>query len=162
MLNNMLEDRTTQRLETRLERQQYDEHQLITIKASITRLAYFNTSPTFERATGQIEVNGIPYRYVKRRIYNDSLEMLCIPNQAAVRLHESASNYFKLVNDIDQGAKPDPHAHKTFTSDPFTCIHPLQIEDLPYTITPLGYYFPAHLPFPSLPSIDHPPAHLVA
>ena len=106
-----MEDRATHHLQTQLDQQQYDEDQLITVKVAVTDLSYFTPSPTFERVSGEIEVDGIPYQYVERRIFNDSLEVRCIPNQRALQIRRLGSIYFQLVNDFAQGAKQDTHPH---------------------------------------------------
>jgi hypothetical protein len=48
---------------------------------------------------GTIEVNGIEYKYVKRRIYNDSLELLCYPNTAKQKLQSAKTDFFKITNE---------------------------------------------------------------
>src|SRR5580698_3798791 len=89
VLNDLMQDRSNLQLQSQLDLRHYDESQLITIKLPAAHLSYFNNSAVFERVDGQIEINGIPYQYVKRRIYNDSLELLCIPNQMALKLRIS-------------------------------------------------------------------------
>jgi len=157
-----MEQEATSRLENRLDQQQYDEHQLITIKIPVTNLAYYNNSATFERATGDIEIGGTPYRYVKRRIFNDSLEMLCIPNLAALKLHELARTYFNLVNDIGQGPKHDSHpiTSKSFSSDPFTCIQPVQVDAPQCRILTAHNHFLAPLSSLSISSDERPPVRI--
>ena len=98
LLNDVLVEDATRRLDARLDQQEYNEDQLITIKVPLTSLAYFNNSAAFERSSGQIEINGIPCRYVKRRIYHDSLEMRCIPNQPALQLRQFGQQLFQWGN----------------------------------------------------------------
>jgi hypothetical protein len=77
LLFSSLLDKADRELETRLDENRYDESQLISIKVPVTHLSYYNTSDQFERVDGNIEFGGIQYKYVKRRIFNDSLEVLC-------------------------------------------------------------------------------------
>jgi hypothetical protein len=90
----------TARLETQLDSDQYDTSQLILLKVPIRDLAYYNSSSRFERAFGEIESGGIHYRYVKERLYNDSLELLCIPDNEATRFQSAGNEFFSLVNDL--------------------------------------------------------------
>lgn len=90
------------KLEASLDRNEFDESQLISIKVPITQLAYYNSSTSFERVDGRIDVGGVPYKYVKRRIFKDSLELLCIPNVTAIRLQQSKNDFFRQVNDLQQ------------------------------------------------------------
>lgn len=161
-----MEEAATRRLEARLDNQQYNEDQLITIKVPVTDLAYYNNSESFERSNGQIEINGVPYRYVKCRIYHDSLEMLCIPNQGALQLRQSGKNYFNGVNDVEQqqGAKSPSHpgAHKTFPSDPYIGISQIRLDKPPFRVVPCASHFYTDLPHLFLPTDERPPACVVA
>jgi hypothetical protein len=112
-------------MEAQLDNNNYDETQLISIKVPVSRLAYYSSSKSFERVDGQIEVNGIIYKYVKRRLFNDSLEVLCIPNDAAMRLNTAKDEFFKLVNDLQvnsQSKKGNSHKDfsKSFSTDNYT------------------------------------------
>lgn len=149
LLTGILEQRASDRLEARLDRQQYDEDQLISIKIPLTHLAYYNTSTVFERTNGRIDVHGIPYQYVKCRMYNDSLEMLCIPNAVELKLRH---------------ANPDSHPYvsKSFAPDPYTILPMITIGEPPSTLIQTGYHFLTVLPFLSLPTEHHPPAHAIA
>lgn len=74
--------------------------ELITIKMPIDGLPYYTNSPIFERTKGSITLGGLTYQYVERRIYNDSLEMRCIPNAQATQLTNARDLFFQLVNDL--------------------------------------------------------------
>ena len=63
-------------LVARLDRHDYDDDQLVSIKVPLTTLDYYNSSTSFERVDGQVDINGVHYNYVKRRIFKDSLELL--------------------------------------------------------------------------------------
>ena len=123
LVSGYLQDRADRRLEASLDQAGYDESQLISIKVPLTSLSYYNSSTTFERVDGQIEVNGVLYKYVKRRIYKDSLEMLCIPNSSAMGLAAAKNAFFQQVNDLQQntpqGKKSPaaPHSYKSFSKD---------------------------------------------
>jgi hypothetical protein len=111
-LISLMEDTAKEQLEQRLDETRYDESQLFSIKIPATNLAYYTNSSLFERIDGQIEIEGIQYKYVKRRLYRDSLELLCIPDQAAMRLQTAKINFFQLVYDLQhnlQGKKSGLH-----------------------------------------------------
>jgi hypothetical protein len=129
ILTSMLEARADHQLEARLDINSYDESQLISIKVPSSRLAYYNSSTQFERVDGQIDIGGIRYKYVKRRLFNDSLEVLCIPNQTAMRLQTAKNDFFKGVNDIrqdnDQSKKSGSNSgsSKSFSSTDYYTVH---------------------------------------
>ncbi|HEY8397607.1 MAG TPA: hypothetical protein VIK80_06690 [Flavihumibacter sp.] len=95
-----LEQHTYHALYQQLDEQQYDESELITLKVPIDQLPYYTNSSTFEKVTGSISIGGHTYQYVERRIYNDSLEVRCIPNAKATQLTNARDLFFQLVNDL--------------------------------------------------------------
>lgn len=137
LLTSWLEARADHQLEARLDKNSYDESQLISLKVPSTHLSYYNSSTQFERIDGQIEIGGVRYKYVKRRLFNDSLELLCIPNRAAMRLQTVKNEFFKGVNDIrtDNGpnkkSDSNPGSAKNFSStDYYTVSDLLTVGDL--------------------------------
>jgi hypothetical protein len=158
-----MEDNATQRLEARLDRQQYDENQLITIKVPASCLSYFNVSTTFERVSGTIEVGGVPYQYVKRRIFNDSVEMKCIQNRTAMKWRQSGNSFFGLVNGVErEGSRSHPAINKSFLTDPYTCIRALRFDVPLAALTGHGDRFSALLPVGFTGTDERPPAVSVA
>lgn len=112
LLSSFMQDRANRGLEARLDRDNYDESNLISLKIPLTTLSYYNSSTQFERVDGQVAIGGVQYKYVKRRIFKDSLELLCIPNQAAMGLQTARNEFFQLVNDLQhngQSKKSDSH-----------------------------------------------------
>jgi len=122
--SSYLEEKANERLEAKLDQNDYGDEQLLSLKIPVTNLSYYNNSAQFERVDGQVEINGVQYKYVKRRIYNDSVELLCIPNQTAMNLRSAKDDFFKLVNDLQhtgQSKKTDSHASsKSFSLDSYT------------------------------------------
>lgn len=98
------ESRETAHLVARLDKDQYNADQLIVLKVSADGIPYSNSSATFERADGEIEVGNIHYRYVRKRLYNDSVEFLCLPDRESSRLLKVKNDLLRLVTDV-----PDDH-----------------------------------------------------
>ena len=92
-----------QSLETSLDKDNYTEDQLISIKKPIN-LPYYNNTKDFTRTYGEVEMNGVLYQYVKSRIYNDSLEMLCIPNTSKQQLLNAKNDFAKATFDLQKEA----------------------------------------------------------
>ena len=145
LLSAYLEGKSDKQLEARLDGNQYDDSQLLSIKVP-SHLSYSNSSLQFERVDGQIEVGGILYKYVKRRIYNDSVELLCIPNQAAMSLQTAKNEFFQLVNDLQhngQGKKTNSHPGSSKSQSPspeYITTHVL------FAIGNLHFISPLHAP----------------
>jgi hypothetical protein len=91
--------RADAKLEAKLDKGSYNEDELITVKVPIN-LPYQTNWKEFERVDGEMDVNGIVYKYVKRIVYNDTLILLCIPHEEKTKLQEKANDYFGKVNDL--------------------------------------------------------------
>jgi hypothetical protein len=92
-----------QSLEAAIDKNNYSDDQLISIKKPIN-LPYYNNTKDFTRTYGEVEMNGVLYQYVKSRIYNDSLEMLCIPNTAKQQLLNAKDNFAQATFDLQKDA----------------------------------------------------------
>lgn len=143
----------------RLDRNDYNDAQLISIKVPIKNIDYYNSSTTFERVDGQIELNGVHYNYVKRRIYKGELELLCIPNTTATTLQKAQNEFFKQVNDLqqNQGKKnnsPVKDFSKDYTPSTMDITVPAAIAILP---TAQGFLAAARLPSTYTPTAERPP-----
>ncbi len=106
---NAMEDHATAAFVQRLDDEQYDDQQLIEMKVPLP-MPYQTNWADFERYNGEIEINGVHYNYVKRKVYNDTLILMCIPNQDKMKLNSAKEQFFSLVNDIsaDQKNVPQP------------------------------------------------------
>lgn len=99
LLTDYLEDRADLQLEAQLDQDNYDESSLISIKIP-TNLPYYQNNINYERVDGSINIRGVEYKYVKRRIYNDSLELMCIPDLAKTGMQNARDDFFRLANDL--------------------------------------------------------------
>lgn len=94
-----MQQQATQQMESRLDRHQYKETDLVEIRIPLY-LPYISSTTAFERCDGQIELNGKHYAYVKRRVQNDSLVLLCVVQGASQKIREAGNDYFRQVNDL--------------------------------------------------------------
>jgi hypothetical protein len=164
LLVTYMQDRTSRNMEARLDDNHYDESQLVSVKVPISHLSYYNTDSQFERVDGSIELGGVQYRYVKRRIYNDSLEILCLPDRAATALQAFKGDFYRLVNGF-QGT-PGRHTggssvpHKNPVEDPYLSTDGYTGHAHPCKQLAMAYYQQAFLPSPALSADERPPAVL--
>jgi hypothetical protein len=63
-------------------------------------LPYQANQKDFERINGEMNVNGTIYKYVQRKVYNDTLILQCIPHEEKTELQQKANDYFGKVNDL--------------------------------------------------------------
>jgi hypothetical protein len=97
---SLIESHSETLLESRLEEGRYDRSQLILVKISADHLPYGNTSTAFDREGGKVDIGNLHYRYIGKRLYNDSVEFLCLPDSEASRFQNARNNFFSLVNDL--------------------------------------------------------------
>jgi hypothetical protein len=126
MLSGYLETRSEDNLQAQLDQDIYDEASLLHIKVA-ANLPYTNSSEVYEKATGNVEINGVSYTYVKRRFHMDSLELLCIPNAEKTGIRNARDDFFRLANDFvanssKKNTSSHPHTTKFSVSD-FTEDH---------------------------------------
>jgi hypothetical protein len=161
LLISFIESNANVHLEAQFDENNYDESQLVSIKIPVTYLVYYNNSKSFERIDGQIEIGGITYKYVKRRIYNDSLEMLCMPNHSSMKLQSAKNEFFKFVNDLQQEKKNLPHSGsaKNFSIDSYIENDFLHVDEISFaSLQTPSHYSEIILPCYLL-TYEHPPKY---
>lgn len=106
LVMDCLEQAATVNLQSRLDKQQYDEASLVELRVPLN-MPYMSDWDEFQSYEGETTINGIHYRYVKRKVEKGELVLLCIPNQQKTDLQKAKHDFFKLVNDLQQPGKKD-------------------------------------------------------
>jgi hypothetical protein len=132
ILTFVLEDNADSQLKTSLQNNEFDESQLISIKIPVSYLLCYSIPIAFERVDGKLQIQGSEYRYIKRRIQKDSLELLCIPNPALTKLKAASIEIFRFVNDLnpnESGKSNNSHrgSSKSFSLDYYTLNSPFHL-----------------------------------
>ena len=164
LLSLYMETRADLQLQIQLDDNNYEESQLVSLKVPVTHLSYYNNSKEFETINGSIEMNGIRYKYVKRRIYNDSLEVLCIPDAASMQLKAAKNTFFAFVNGLRHNGTPEKkqsanaNIAKDFTSEYYaTQDFLLTMKDIWFSLS--KHYANHRSPLSSVYALvpEHPP-----
>ena len=164
-VSSFMEQQAEVVLESQLDKNNYDESQLISIKIpAATQLSYYAQAKQFDRVDGKVEVNGVPYQYVKRRLINDSLEYLCIPNQQGIQIRNAKDDFFKLVNDLQhtgQGKKTDSHpgSSKNFSVDCYTVHDLFKVNLVVASVSHDTRSYNENLSVTYFPTAEQPPEH---
>ncbi len=95
-------------LEASLDNNNYTQQDLFTLKIPLN-LPYQNIGTGFERINGEITINGECYKYVQRKVQDDTLFLQCIRHSEKINLEQHSNDYFGKVNDIAGNS----HAKKT-------------------------------------------------
>jgi hypothetical protein len=122
LLTNFLEAKQNIQLEQQLDEKNYDETALIEIRVPVS-LPYQTDWKEFERVDGEVEFNGMHYKFVERKLQGGEMIYKCIPNEGKAQLVNARENFFKLVNDLqtqESSSKKSStanHSVKTFSFD---------------------------------------------
>lgn len=100
------EQQASHHLITQLDKENYSDDQLVEMKVPL-HMPYQTNWTSFERFNGEIVVDGIQYNYVKRKVWNDTLIVLCIPNHQKMKLNNAREQFFSLVNDLNHNNSTD-------------------------------------------------------
>ena len=109
-----MQQKANQRLETVLDNNSYDESQLVEIKVPV-HLPYQTSWTSYQRYNGEIELNGVTYKYVKRKLANDTLYLKCIPNLEKMHLETARNEFFRISNNLLQNSSKKQDNTKSVT-----------------------------------------------
>jgi hypothetical protein len=146
LLISSLVKKADKELEARLDDNSYDESQLILFKVPITKFSYYNPSDRWERIEGSIEVGNVYYKYVKRRILEDSLEVLCIPNSRAMELQA-----------VKRQAS-HPLSFKILSPEPYVSTVVCSVAPSPCRSLPRAFYYLIFIPSHPRYTEERPPS----
>lgn len=121
------ENRESVGWESRLDHRQYDPDQLVLFKVSAASVPYSTASAGFERADGELQVGNIHYRYVLKRLYNDSVEFLCLRDAGNGRIQHAKSEIIHLALDAPDGNNHGKSSPAGKNSSPLLTIFYQQI-----------------------------------
>lgn len=96
-----LQHKANSQLEARLDNNLYDNSQLIELKVPL-KIPYQTNWSAYQRYDGEVEIGGRMYKYVERKVANDTLYLKCISNDKKMHLETVKNNYFKATSDIIQ------------------------------------------------------------
>lgn len=104
--------KTTLELVRRLDKNQYSQDEIVTLKVPFA-IPYQLNSSDYERVDGEIEYGGEFYRLVSQKLTNDTLFIACIKDHSSNRIHKALADYVKTFTDKPTQSK---HSAKGFLS----------------------------------------------
>ena len=87
-----------------MDESRYNTGDLVQIKIPL-HLPYYTSQTDFERIEGEVTYRGVYYNYVKRKVANDTLYILCLPNEAKSKLHGAQTDFANNTNDLPSGTQ---------------------------------------------------------
>ncbi|HEX8356422.1 MAG TPA: hypothetical protein VF610_03380 [Segetibacter sp.] len=134
-----VQQQSDKQLVAALDKDEYNEADLLILKVPLS-LPYLNNQENFERVDGEITVDGKIYKYVKRKISEGNLVLLCLPDHNKMRLNSAKDDFFKYANDLVKNnhskksdhskegsfkkiiSDYDSHTHELCADNPTKCI----------------------------------------
>lgn len=104
LLFQVLIRQSDKQLTHKLDNNLYSKDDLVEVKIPL-HLPYQTNRSEYERFDGSINFDGVHYNYVMRKVSNDTLHILCIPNHKKTQLYNVQSDYQKLVSDVPSNKK---------------------------------------------------------
>ncbi len=101
---NYAQKQSDTQLEASLDKSQYNDADLITIKVPLS-MPYQTVQSAWERVNGEVTCNGKIYKYVKRRIVSGEMELQCLPDNNKMLIQTAKDDFFKTTNDIASANK---------------------------------------------------------
>ncbi len=93
------EQKADTNLVAQINKKDYQSDDLFTLKIPIN-LPYQNNTAEFERVDGEVIVHNETYKFVQRKVANDTLYLQCIKHVEKNKLQQKANDYFGKTNDI--------------------------------------------------------------
>ena len=118
ILFNILETKATARLEHKIDAGHYSDDQLVEVQIPLNMPYY--TDKDYEAVYGETDWNGKHYRYVKRKISNNTLYLLCLPHDEKNAIVHAKNEITKAVSDLttdNSSQKQTPSLLKLLISD---------------------------------------------
>lgn len=114
-LFSAIEKKATANLEQKISSGNYSEEQLVEIRIPLNMPYY--SDKDYENVYGETDFNGEHYRYVKRKVSDNILYLLCLPNKEKTSIANAKNEFTKAVNDIPAN-KPGSQQKKQFYKTP--------------------------------------------
>jgi hypothetical protein len=117
-LFSSIENKATASLEQKISAGKYTVDQLVEIRIPLDMPYY--SDKDYENVYGETDFNGEHYRYVKRKVSNNTLYLLCLPNKEKTNIAKVKNEFTKAVNDIPsdkQGSQQKTNLIKLLTTE---------------------------------------------
>ena len=158
---NYLQQKADSQLEARLDVNDYDESQLVELRVELN-IPYQYSWSNFERHSGEIEIGGKIYAYVKRKVEDGYLVLKCIPNEIKEEIKKADNNLFTANNGLDQenngkNNSPINKVAKTIIGDYDNYFLSYNLKPLPYLNKKSFHTGASFFNSISLPVAEQPP-----
>ncbi len=144
-------------LQLQLDNDWYNDAELVSVKTPLN-LPYYSNSSEYEKISGSIEIEGVEYEYVKRRVYNDSLELLCLPDKTQQKLKNAEVDFTKMTAEVPGSSNTKKNAASKIMLPEYCDVTPQYGISMSGVVTNKYYSFNTTIPVQNFSSKkDKPP-----
>jgi hypothetical protein len=94
-----MQQKSDMQMEAMMDKKSIKESELFEIKIPL-HLPYQTSWANYERFDGEVKMDGTIYKYVKRKLTDDTLHLMCIKNIKKMEYENAKSDFYKNTNDI--------------------------------------------------------------
>ena len=94
-----LQQNAEENIVARIDKENYNDVDLVTLTVPLS-MPYLQDSKDFERKDGEITINGKIYHYVKQKISQGNLVLMCLPDEQKTHLQNAKDDFFRLANEL--------------------------------------------------------------
>lgn len=99
LLFSALEQKADNTIVAQIDNEDYNDANLITVTVPLS-MPYLQDSKDFEKKDGEITLNGKVYHYVKQKVSEGNLVLLCLPDEQKTHLQSAKDDFFRLANEL--------------------------------------------------------------
>ena len=112
----------------RLDNNQFSQSELVEVKVKLN-LPYMTAFGEYERIDGEYELDGQYYKYVQRKILNDTLYLLCLPDHPKSNLEKGKNEYAAHANEMPSKDHQSSSVKKGIFTGEYGCqMKPASVE----------------------------------
>ena len=100
---SVLQQKANKEIVSKIDMQNYNDADLITLTVPLS-MPYLSDSKDFERKDGEITLNGKVYHYVKEKVSNGNLILMCLPDVQKTQLQTAKNDFFASQVDLQSNA----------------------------------------------------------
>ncbi len=94
-----LQQKASNSIVAKIDKKEYNDAELITLTVPLS-MPYITDSKEFESKDGEITLNGKVYHYVKQKISQGNLVLMCLPDEQKTHLQNAKDDFFRLANEL--------------------------------------------------------------
>lgn len=101
VLSHFLQERATQQVQAQIDEGGYEQTALLEMSVSLD-LPYTTNWTDWEKMEGDVQIDGIHYRYVERKLADGRMYVRCLPNTPKQNVLNARDAFFKMAYDINK------------------------------------------------------------